>query len=342
MVEERLSKAEILGGKEGANFPNRRIRSDRGPDAKSSSLARIPVRKWLPLSSRRIIGSMVATIFIVIIITESVGRLHHESALVEGLSHIFALLVTLVPIFYFLWCRPLYQQMRERQRSESEVRDLSHRLLVASEEERRKLARDLHDEFGQKLTSLQMGLEKAGKTTSHEPSQFNINLEHLADLARELGDDLRVVVAQLRPNLLEELGIGSALEVYFTSIREQQPELKIDFTCNGLRERPSPEAEMVLYRVSQEALTNILKHARASKVTVRLAVSYPQIILTIQDDGVGFDLIRKDRTGRLNGFGLVGMRERVASLGGCINIDSRLGRGARIRVELPITTERRE
>lgn len=296
-------------------------------------------RRRLPLSPGRIMGWIAATVFVVILVTESVGHFHHESALVEGLSHILALLGALLPLFYFLWYRPLCQQMHERQRSENEVRHLSHRLLVAGEEERCKLARDLHDEFGQKLTSLQMRLEGLGGRILGDRPELDQSCRQLVTMARELGDDLRLVVADLRPNLLEELGIGSALEVYLADICQQCPDLVVDFSCRGLRERPRPEVEMVLYRVAQEALTNVLKHALASQVTVRLTVSFPQVLLSIQDNGVGFEKPPRRRGEKLSGYGLVGMRERVAAAGGTMDIASRPGTGTRVRVELPLFKE---
>lgn len=290
-------------------------------------------------SPARVMVWMVITILLVIVGTEIVEGLHHESEIIEGITHIITLIVTLVPIFYFLWYRPLCRQTLELQRSEREIRDLSHQLLMAGEEERCKLARDLHDEFGQKLTSLQMRLESLAAAIELEYPQGETLVGHcrqLAAMTGELGDDLRLVVADLRPDLLQELGIRSALEVFFGEIRKQCPELRIDFTCSGLRERAPTEIETVLYRVVQEAVNNILKHARAKTVTVRLAASYPQLILSIQDDGVGFELPGNGSTARLEGFGLVGMRERVASLGGHLVIASRAGKGTRIRVELPL------
>jgi len=290
-------------------------------------------------SPARVMGWMVITILLVIVGTEIVEGLHHESEIIEGITHIITLIVTLVPIFYFLWYRPLCRQTLELQRSEREIRDLSHQLLMAGEEERCKLARDLHDEFGQKLTSLQMRLESLGAAIELEYPQGESlvgRCRQLATMASELGDEIRLVVANLRPGLLQELGIGGALEVFLGELRGQRPDLEIEFTCSGLRERPASEVETVLFRVAQEALNNILKHAGAKMVSARLAVSFPQIILGIQDDGVGFNLPDGRDLKRLNGFGLVGMRERVASLGGQIHIASRPGRGTLIRVELPL------
>ena len=311
----------------------RAARPVRGVDSRSGRAG------WQPLSSGQVIGWMVTTIFVVIVVTEAVGKMQHESALVEGMSHIFALVATLVPLLYYFWYRPLNQQMHERQRSENEVRELSHRLLTVGEEERCKLARDLHDEFGQKLTSLQMRLESLSTAIASddpERQKFSGHCRQLASMASDLGDELRLVVADLRPGLLQELGIGSALEVFLDELRGQQPDLKIEFTCSGLRERPSNEVETVLFRVAQEALNNILKHAGARVVSARLAVSFPQIILGIQDDGIGFEPPDGRAPTRLSGFGLVGMRERVASLGGRIHIASRPGRGTLVRVELPL------
>ncbi len=135
------------------------------------------------------------------------------------------------------------------------------------------------------------------------------------------------------------MGLVPALESYIEDFVNGNEELEVGFQSTGIKKRPDPEIEIILYRILQEALNNISKHAHAKHVNVLLAYSYPNLIFTIKDDGVGFR--QRESTSPFetkdNAIGLIGMRERVASVGGTIHVHSSEGNGTAIRVELPIT-----
>ncbi len=286
-----------------------------------------------------IIGKIVLTIVLVILSTELVEEWHPQSEFIEGVLHVLVLVVTLVPIFFGFWYRPLSVQILERQRSESAVRDLNRQLLVAGEEERRKLARDLHDDLGQKLTFLQMRLEALGAQASASQPELAADYKQLTDLARDLSFNLRQVISDLRPELLDDLGLPEALKALLFEFQKGTT-LEIDFTSRGLKDRLPAKVELALFRVCQEGLTNIIKHAKASHAVVRLVVSYPQVILSVEDDGVGLPRGSKSKGAPpRGGFGMISMGERVASVGGTIQFHSRPGSGTRIRVEVPLIGE---
>jgi len=285
---------------------------------------------------------MALVVLVVILVTELLEGVFLTGAeWLEGLLHTGALVLSLVPLFYFLWYRPLMQQMAERKHSESEVRHLSHRLLDAGEEERRKLAQDLHDEFGQKLTSLQLYMEGMERLLASGEIPPSTSCRKMLGLIGDLNEDLRRVISDLRPSLLEDLGLVMAIEDYCAEVARQQPRVEVEFHGSGLRGRLSRPVEIVIFRVCQEALTNVVKHARATRVEVRLVCSYPHLILTIHDNGIG---IPQRQDGPWQGrkkacFGLLGMRERVTAVGGTLRITSPPGGGARIRVEVPLRRE---
>jgi signal transduction histidine kinase len=296
----------------------------------------------LPLSPLRILASMGLVVFVAILVTELVEGVFLTGAeWLEGLLHIGALVLSLTPLFYFLWYRPLMQQMAERQHSESEVRHLSHRLLDAGEEERRKLAQDLHDEFGQKLTSLQLYMEGMERQLASGEIPAKDSCRKMLGLVSDLNEDLRRVISDLRPSLLEDLGLVMAIEDYCAEVAKQQPRLQVEFHSSGLHGRLTRPVEIVVFRVCQEALTNVAKHARATRVEVRLVCSYPFLILTVQDNGIGIPKWQgRSSQDRKNAcFGLLGMRERVAAVGGTLRIISPRESGTRIRVEIPLRRE---
>lgn len=250
--------------------------------------------------------------------------------------HILVLSGLLAPLFYFFWFRPMNRQVARVRESEQAIRELSHRLMKAGELERRHLARDLHDVFGQKITSLQIHIDNLQQALARPRIAPSELCRPLAREVNALGDDLRRVLADLRPATLEDLGLVPALESLCRKIAAEHPELTIDFRSGGLRERLEQSVEIVLYRACQEALTNILKHSGARRAEISLFRSHPKIILTVEDDGGGLPelgSLNEHRTSPAN-FGLVGMRERVVSVGGDLRLFPK-SRGLRIRIEVP-------
>lgn len=227
----------------------------------------------------------------------------------------------------------LKTQSEERRRAEEERMRLLRRLVFIQEDERRRIAREMHDQFGQNLTALILKLSML-KMTDGDPAGRRAQVEELEAIARQLDSDVDFLVWELRPTALDDFGLESALFNYAqnwsrhfdTPIRTQAhgPE----------RGALSPEAETVLYRIAQEALNNVAKHARARHVDVILEYDNGQVSLTIRDDGVGFG---PEATSGKNdrGLGLAGMCERAALVGGTSEIKSRAGEGVTVYVRVP-------
>lgn len=229
---------------------------------------------------------------------------------------------------------------REKQ-AESEIRQLSRRLIRVIEEERRALAADLHDEFGQVLTSLQLDVEELLDAYAPDRQEPRDICRNVVGQIQKLAEKIRDTTSRLRPEMLDHLGLIPTLQWFIGNYRRRRPELDIAFQCAGFKRRLGPDVELALYRVCQEAMRNIEKYAQAKRVTIQLTHSHPQVIFIVKDDGVGFDagaIGLPDDAGRI-GIGLLSMKERMASLGGTIAIRSAPGRGATIRVEAPVNRQ---
>ncbi len=214
---------------------------------------------------------------------------------------------------------------------------LSRRLIETQEEERRNLARELHDEIGQVLTTVNLNLEALRPRV--EPAALPRLEESLEVVGRAI-EQVRSLSLDLRPASLDLLGLEAALRAYLTR-QAARAGLALEFTSNLGERRLPPTLEIVLFRVAQEAMTNVLRHARATRCRVELTTD-GEVRLTVRDDGVGFDAAAaQERALRgvgfdLAGFGLVSMRERVVLFGGRIDFDSAPGRGTTIRVQFPL------
>jgi two-component system sensor histidine kinase UhpB len=252
-----------------------------------------------------------------------------------------ALLVLLVsPALYSFFYRPLRQRIEAQKGTEAEIRLLSSKLLHAAEEEQRKLALDLHDEFGQSISALKIALEELRKKVqSVDPKLSEVCAGPISNVD-ELHTSIRSLVARLRPSLLDDLGIEPALQWLVSELRRQNPDVEFGLEMSGLKTRPKQQMENDLFRISQEAISNALMHGKPRKIDLHLIASYPDLILTIRDDGTGFD---SENAGyKLDGrvhFGLLSMRERTLSLHGRFTIISQPGEGTTIRVVLPQKVE---
>jgi len=225
----------------------------------------------------------------------------------------------------------LEKEVRERERAEKEIRYLSRKLISGTEDAQKKLAQDLHDEFGQTLAALHMGVETLWNSVPESPEVRKESFERLIDLIEQLGDRIRSISSDLRPDLLDDLGLIPTLEWYVKEFMEQYTDIQVNFQAIGFKKRVTSEFELILYRIFQESMNNIVKHSKAQTVNAMLTYSYPKVILMIKDDGVGFDT-----AGRSGGIGLIGMRERVVSVKGSIDIRSEKGKGTTVRAELPV------
>jgi len=213
-----------------------------------------------------------------------------------------------------------------------QLQTLSRRLVVAQEAERRRIARELHDEIGQELTGLKLMLEMSVRATD---AQIRYGLSDVIDLASKVLQQVREMSLSLRPSMLDDLGLLSALTALFERYTHHT-NVRVIFKHAGLdkRRRFAPEIEIVAYRVTQEALTNVARHAGADQVQVTVCVTNETLMAQIRDEGNGFDPDSILATGCSSG--LSGMSERALSVGGHLSIKSSPGRGTCIAAELPL------
>lgn len=221
-------------------------------------------------------------------------------------------------------------QMAERRRIEQERLQLLTRLVLAQEDERRRIARELHDQLGQQLTALRLTLETL-TPQSVDRREFRTQVETLQQLALQLDEDVAFRVWELRPTALKEHGLSVALTNY---VHKWSKHFGI---AARLDARPStdepltPELETIVYRLAQEALNNVAKYARADRVDVVLERGPENVTLIIEDNGVGFE--PSEAAGA--GLGLIGMRERASLVSAQLQIESAPGRGTTVFVRIP-------
>jgi signal transduction histidine kinase len=211
----------------------------------------------------------------------------------------------------------------------AEISELSRQLLKAQEEERGRISRELHDETGQALMVLRFHLEMLASETRNTEQKAKI-AESLDLLDRTI-EGLRRTIARLSPRVLEELGLIAAIQRQ-AQLLAKHTGLEGDLDLPESFDSLDHDLAVALYRSVQEALHNIAKHARAKTFAVRLKVTHHRVSLQIEDDGIGFS----PRLGRTKGFGLTGMRERTAALGGSVSLRSQPDKGTRIRIAFPL------
>lgn len=222
----------------------------------------------------------------------------------------------------------LFEQMQE---STLRMQALSRRLVEVQEGERRHIARELHDEAGQALVSLRFGLRLLEREID-EGASVTGRVAELVERTDAVIDGLHRLAADLRPPSLDHLGLEAALRQYSRSA-ESKFGLTVRFKARGFTSDRLPAAvETGLYRVVQEAMTNVVRHARATRVDVLVERRGDRVVLVVEDDGVGFE---PDRVRRGEHFGLLGLRERAESLGGTLTLESAPGAGTTIVVEVP-------
>jgi PAS domain S-box-containing protein len=232
--------------------------------------------------------------------------------------------------------RLLQQVMTSRRR----LQLLSQRLVRAQEEERRLIARELHDEIGQSLTVAKIHLQSAKE--SRDQSTVSQRLNEAVYTLEVALQQVRSLSLDLRPSLLDDLGLLPTLHWYLDRWAEQTGVL-IRLEADPIERRFHPDLEISCYRIVQEALTNVIRHAQAQQVTVEIRDIGDELHLIIHDDGVGFDVQDAlEQTARGGSLGLLGMQERVQSVGGEIQFESAPGKGTEIRVRLSLAWEKEE
>src|SRR5258706_7084566 len=232
----------------------------------------------------------------------------------------------------------LRAEVVEHKKSQEARGHLLRELVTAQEEERRRISRELHDQMGQHLNALMLGLKNLGISCGNGSSPHTRSFHRLQELTEQLMEKTHSLAWELRPAALDDLGLQTALSNYVEKWSERSG-IKADFHSQGLaRQRLPPPIETAVYRIVQEALNNILKHAGAHRVSVILELRSNQLRAIVEDDGQGFDSEAAVRFApdEGHGLGLLGIQERVALIGGNLNIESEPGAGTTLVTRIPV------
>lgn len=251
-----------------------------------------------------------------------------------GLALAASLAIGLVAIRYASRLeRQIRRQMEKEVETARDLQRLSSKILNAQEEERRTIARELHDEVGQVLTAIKVELAIAQRAVASAPGgpQALESVRSITDGALQAVRDLSHF---LHPSLLDDLGLSAAVDSYLKGFGRRHG-LRVELLHDGMNDRLAAETEAAAYRIIQEALTNVVKHARASACRVYLQRLPNTVLITIEDDGVGFEPADAQKPAARRGLGLIGIRERAAHLRGTVRLESASGKGTHLTVELP-------
>ncbi|WP_053360596.1 sensor histidine kinase [Bacillus sp. FJAT-27251] len=225
------------------------------------------------------------------------------------------------------------RQMGEALESAQQKQDFGLKIIEAQEEERKKLSREIHDGPAQMLANVMMRsdlIEKIYKERSGEEAMAEIR--SLKTMVRSALYEVRRIIYDLRPMALDDLGLVPTLRKYLLTIEEYHKTTKIEFSNSGDEERLPTKYEVALFRMIQESVQNALKHAEATLIQVKLEIMNDHITVVIKDNGKGFDTSQK----KLQSFGILGMKERVELLEGEVSIDSRIGSGTLVLIQVPL------
>lgn len=242
------------------------------------------------------------------------------------------------------WFVAIVRDISERKHAEQSMqkllqqnRDLTQRLFHVQEEERRHLARELHDEFSQWLTAIHLNAETISQLSKKQNPHIHDSAKIIDESASEMYNNIHGMIHQLRPMLLDELGLVESIKYLVEQWQARHSEVDITLSLDGELDGFEDDLNITLYRVIQESLTNVSKYAEARDVAVELSRQSGEVgtedsvLLTIEDNGKGMDT-----EAATEGFGLAGMRERVLAVGGKFNIHSFPGKGTRIKISIPV------
>jgi signal transduction histidine kinase len=227
----------------------------------------------------------------------------------------------------------LFEEVRA---GREQLQELSRRLVETQEIERRQIAQEFHDQVGQNLTALSINLNiLRNQLPAESEVRLGARLDESQRLLEETAERIRDTISELRPVVLDDYGLGAALRWYIQKF-SKRTELKVvtRIADGEPAQRTPPAVETALFRVAQEALTNIAKHAHARRATITLKPFGRAVRLTIADDGVGFSLAGLGRSGERQSLGLIGMRERIEAVGGRLRVETAPGAGTRIIAEV--------
>ena len=227
----------------------------------------------------------------------------------------------------------LFDALKEKEEARTQ---LLRKTIAAQEEERQRIARELHDETSQTLTALSVGLKTAIMAPAQSPEEVRCRLGPLEAQATGMLVEIQRMIRDLRPSLLDDLGLITAID-WYAQARLKAQGIHVEWEVAGTEKRLPHELEIALFRVAQEAISNIARHAAAENVSIVLGFADGQVTLEIEDDGRGFDVADTLPGVRVNTqYGLAGMRERVSLFDGEFLIESQLGQGTRIQAKIPI------
>ena len=206
---------------------------------------------------------------------------------------------------------------------------------LVQETERGQIARELHDQLGQELTAVKLNLETVAQSVQDEPARQRV--EESIAIVGELMAETRNLALELRPPVLDDLGLTAALR-WYTERQAERGGIQTSFSGPDFAERPPKSVESACFRIGQEAITNVLRHANAQRLDVRLTTDDGELLLTVQDDGVGFEVAADEDTSDRESMGMLGMQERASLVGGTLSIESEVGEGTTVRARFPLRT----
>jgi signal transduction histidine kinase len=208
-------------------------------------------------------------------------------------------------------------------------------ITAAHEEERKKIARELHDETLQSLSMVLNNLNEAFLMCKESAPEISLQLKNISTTLRDMMDGLRRFSHELRPSLLDKFGLVPSLEMLTEEVG-RQGSLECHLEIVNSEQRIPDEAELALFRIAQEALQNVRKHSKATEAVVSIEFNESKATLSVTDNGIGFQVDRwQSELAQSGKFGLIGMRERASLLGGQLTVESEMGKGTTIRVEIP-------
>lgn len=262
----------------------------------------------------------------------------------EAVFDASALVVILSPFFYFFLFRPLQLHIAERKaveevlrESEERIRSLSSQILTAQETERRRISRELHDELGQALTLLKLKVRFIEQNLHQDRERIREECESISTYLNQVIENVRRLSADLSPIILEKLGLTSTIRLLVSNFAKAHDTVEMACNIMDIDHLFAKDAGIIIYRILQEALTNVAKHAEAEHVLVAVEEDEDRVTLVVEDDGKGFDTDRLALgKGDERGLGLAMMGERARMLKGFLDLQSNKGKGTCLTLNIPV------
>jgi len=225
--------------------------------------------------------------------------------------------------------------LRQSRLQQKQLRDLSHRILHAQEEERMRISRELHDVIAQTLVSINVHLEVLAKGNTAVPESLRKQISQTQILVEKAVKIVHDFARELRPTMLDDLGLIPALQTFMQRFMEDTG-IRVTLKAFAKIDQSTSAIRTTLYRIAQEALTNVARHSKASLAEVSIESRADVVRMRIKDNGRGFKVSGKARSNKKNRLGLIGMRERVEMIGGTFQVDSAPGGPTTVQAEIPL------